>query len=227
MPSGENIENLLNSPDRDEKVNLLLNSNELPALYEFLEGEFTRWNYKTGTKEDLAWLYRVMLRTMEHSRNNSASLSLEGPGRKITVTSKAFLGLLMDETLLAAALAWVRCFRGPGGDNICREMLFVLQEGKLCEAILEILAEDPLAMALHWENYDLKETGCNKSGIVSMLARSVLASEYSFSSLVKVCLDIAGKEPETAIELKKLLEPVLEKISALYGAPGENLFKHG
>lgn len=204
---------LVDCTDRDQIVDLLLNNNGLPGLYEFLQAAFIRWNPKTGTKDDLAWLYNVLIKTMVSSQN-TALLSLNGPQGKINVASGAYLELTLNETLLAAGETWVRCLRGPGGVETCQEMKFVLQERKLCEAILEMLAEDPLAFALLVENFNIDDLNCDKSAAVSMLAQGAMAAEYSLSSLFKACCDLKDAANEPPKDLRKLLKPVMDKIKS-------------
>ncbi len=114
------------------------------------------------------------------------------------MNSKAFYELVTDEALYAAADAWIRCLRGPGGDKICRETSFILSNGKFCEVLAELLPEDPLAFALFVENFDAAELNLETSLLTKIFVQGISASEYSLPLLARGCLKVTEKDSDSA-----------------------------
>lgn len=135
-------------PERDEVVQLLGERGQQWVLLSLLTASLTRCLPETRTPADLEWLLTTLL-AVKSAGSQTAALRLQpGDGRSITVVSPAYWQALCEEAVLAAARAWYRFWRGPGGTNVCRSAGYVFADRELAAEILDLLAEDPLALAL-------------------------------------------------------------------------------
>lgn len=135
-------------PERDEVVRLLGERGQQWVLLSLLTASLTRCLPETRTPADLQWLLTTLL-AVKSAGSQTAALRLqprEGP--RLTVVSPAYWQALCDEAVLAAARAWYRFWRGPGGSNVCGDMAYVFTDDQLAGEIFDLLAEDPLVLAL-------------------------------------------------------------------------------
>ncbi|MGQ9558492.1 MAG: hypothetical protein ACUVTU_11125 [Desulfurispora sp.] len=135
-------------PERDEVVRLLGERGQQWVLLALLTASLTRCLPETRTPADLQWLLTTLL-AVKSAGSQTAALRLQPhDGPRLTVVSPAYWQALCAEAVLAAARAWYRFLRGPGGTNVCRDAAFVFADRELAAEILDLLAEDPLVLAL-------------------------------------------------------------------------------
>ncbi|MFZ5590407.1 MAG: hypothetical protein ACOY81_01145 [Bacillota bacterium] len=135
-------------PEKEEIVRQMMEQGQQWVLVSLLTASLTRCLPETRTPADLEWLLRTLL-VVKSESSQTATLRLQkGSGQRLCILSRAYWQTLCDEASLAAAKAWCRFLRSPGGTNVCGELAFVFTDRQLTEEIGHVLAEDPLLLAL-------------------------------------------------------------------------------
>lgn len=209
--------------DREEITGELGRAGRWPELLSLLRASLLRWQPETEGRPDLIWLTRCFVKVKENGRAMKAELNLRSSGGGVfQASSSSYMNILLEETLAAAATAWHRCLRGPGGVNFCLDNLWIFQEEDLSDELVGLLAQDPVAyIALVKEAAeDRSREGLRNILELGNLLQGALASEYCLSNLLGECLSGAkGSDgPLSDGSLKKIglaLGPAKERLLQL------------
>lgn len=172
---------------RDELVQVLLDRSEYGALLNLLQSDLARWLPDTGAFADLKWLLETLLAVKKQAAGKKARVVWHTPAGPQVRESAAMLEALLEETLAAAAGAWVRCLGGPGGDHRIWEMPRVLADFELAEAVFVELTREPRALALLLEDVprELGDTVLGPEELLELLQRGAKAAEFCHKTIVE------------------------------------------
>jgi len=165
---------------RDELVQALVSREEYGVLMAFLQSDFAHWLPDSGDFSDLFWLLKTLLAAKESTMGKKARVVFQTQSGLQVRESVAMLEALMEETIEAAAAAWIRCLNGPGGDHRVWELPKVLLDGAMAEAVFSQLANDPrpLALILEDKRPELAQTGLEPENLEEKLQKGYKAAEY-------------------------------------------------
>ena len=231
-------------PDRDDIVDALMAGGQWWSLLSLLRVSLLGWKYDAIAWQDMFWLIRTLLGVKDKISGKNAVVFIKQPG-ELKVSSKMLGHIIIDEAVSAAAGAWVRCLKGPGGTNICLENNWVFEDEELAREILESLADEPVAfvsfimeanimeantmeadtmeadtMKAKMKNKAQKERlpGLPDELLVYFLTRGIMAAEYSLSNLLRALLPIVLERPDTLQEFSAALESSQDRVVAVIKA---------
>ena len=208
-------------PDRDDIVAALMANNQWVPLLSLLRVSLLYWKYDVSALQDMFWLIRVLLKVKDNSYGKEAVV-FSKPSDELKISSKVLGRILIDEAVSAAAGAWIRCLKGPGGDNVCLENVWVFEDEELAREVLESLAGEPVAFALFIKEMK-QEDGVQKTQmlgvpdelLITFFTRGIMAAEYSLINLLPELLQIISIKPYLVKEFLATLEYSQDRIVAV------------
>lgn len=210
--------------DRDDLLKVLLINRKFPEILSLLRFSLQRWQPEVESTADLVWLTRVLGELKESSRGFKAELSLKALGGALfQANSSSYLDLLLEEAQAAAAAAWHRCLRGPGGVNIYLANLWVFDDSDLAGEILGLLADDPVAYtALAKEAPEHSgRSGLAEALALEYLSKGALNAEICLTSLLGEALVSAAGDAQKLKEIIAILTPAQKRLQPFLQALGE------
>jgi hypothetical protein len=210
-------------PDRDNIVDSLMSDGQWWSLLSLLRVSLLCCKSDAAAWQDMFWLIRTLLRVKNIISGKEAVVFLKQPG-KLKFSSKMLGYIIIEEAMSAAAGAWVRCLKGPGGTNICLENNWVFEDTEMAAEILENLAAEPVAFTSLMEAN--KEDAAKKVRLSALpdeltlffLSRGIMAAEYSLSNLLKEVISIILERPHMLQKFSTALESSHDRVVAVIKA---------
>jgi hypothetical protein len=171
---------------RDKLVEHLLAREEFGAVHNLLHSDLARWQPDVSEFGDLKWLLTELLQVKKQAVGKKARVVLHTSSGSRAWESTAMLEALMEETLSAAAAAWVRCLCGPGGGHRVFEIPQALADRELAEAVISELARDPRALTLFMEDVRLQpaDVGLSLEEYLAFLQSGAEAARYCQDTII-------------------------------------------
>ncbi len=214
--------------DREDIVNALLDSGNWIELLSLLKTSLVKWVPGGSSTDDMFWLIKVLLRAIEQCHGKTSCIIFKSGTDSLSFNSKVMIEIETGEAVSAAAEAWVRCLKSPGGDNICAENTWVFEDHGLGLEILESLARDPVAFVsiIHESESKNITFELETELILKYMARGIIASEYSLRSLLKESVPLAVKNQLFSEAFFNALEGSRERILDITGYILKNLYSN-
>ncbi|KAF1086232.1 hypothetical protein SPSYN_00976 [Sporotomaculum syntrophicum] len=172
--------------DRDKLWEDLLDREEYGAALNLLHSALARWLPDIGEFSDLKWLFSGLLQVKRQAVGKKARVVFNTVSGSQVWESAAMLEALIEDALGAAAEAWVRCLRGPGGGHRVLEIPQALADPDLAESIISELARDPQALTLLLEDVrpQPSDVGLTLEQYVALLESGVEAARYCLDTIM-------------------------------------------
>ncbi len=172
--------------DRDKLWGDLLVREEYGAALNLLHSAMARWLPDIGEFSDLKWLFSGLLQVKRRAVGKKARVVLNTVSGSQVWESAAMLEALMEDTLGAAAEAWVRCLCGPGGGHRVLEISQTLADPELAKSIISELACDPRALTLLMEDVRLQpaDLGLTSEEFIALLESGAEAARYCLETIM-------------------------------------------
>lgn len=197
--------------DRDATVEALIARSKWTELISLIRVSLLRWETDVESTADLAWLIKTFLEIREACQRKEIPVRLKGPAG---IFQTPDLKISIKETMTAVATAWLRCLRGPGGIRFCLDNLWIFEDRELAAEVLDALARNPVVyVSLIKETADTAPIpGLESVIILEYLLQGVLTSEYSLTNLLRQCLAIAVRDPQSINQCAAVLGPVSNRL---------------
>jgi len=206
--------NIAHCFSRDTVVEALIAENKWPELLSLIRFAFLRWELELDGTADLNWLTKTLILIKSACQGAKAQVKLKVEKGLFQASSKILLEHLISETVSAAAVAWHRCLRGPGGVHFCLDNMWVFNDKELAGEILETVARDPVVFITLVEEAVEHGRGqeIERLPVLEHLLEGVVTSEYCLTNLLKHSLVIAARDPNTIIESVDVLRSAGSKL---------------
>lgn len=181
--------------DRDKLWGDLLDREEYGAALKLLHSALARWLPDIGEFSDLKWLFSGLMQVKSRALGKKATVILNTASGDQVWESAAMLEALMEDTLGAAAEAWVRCLCGPGGGHRVLEIPQALADPELAELIIGELARDPRALTLLIEDVRPQpaDIGLSSEEYIAFLESGAEAARYCLEAIMAGIIESCEK----------------------------------